>query len=41
MIEEIPMSELDIDPYGGDREIPTDPIPLGDDEEDESGGEED
>lgn len=35
MAEEIPMGELNIDPYGGDREIPTDPIPLGDEDDDE------
>jgi hypothetical protein len=33
--EQIPFDELNIDPYGGDREIPTDPIPLSDDEDDE------
>jgi hypothetical protein len=34
MSVEMPLEELDLDPCGGDREIPTDPIPLGDDEQD-------
>ena len=39
MSVEMPLEELDLDPYGGDRETPSDSIPLGDDEQDDEDGE--